>query len=85
MRHGKNEVRLQALHRAPPQPLTPSVVKLEGGPAVSMKPGQKSCVIKSIKLFKLAYTLSARSLVKHLKGAEATVLHSVSAERSEAP
>ena len=72
MRHGENEVRLQALHRAPPQPLTPSVVKLEGGPAVSMKPGQKSCVIKSIKS---AYTLSVQSLVKHLNGDEAAYLH----------
>ncbi len=32
MRHGENEVRLQALHRAPPQQLIPLVVKLEGGP-----------------------------------------------------
>ncbi len=40
----ENEVRLQALHRAPPQQPTPSVVKLEGGPAASVKPGQKSCV-----------------------------------------
>ncbi len=45
------------------------VVKPEGGPAVSMKPGQNSCVIKSIKS---AYTLSALSLVKHLKDDEAT-------------
>jgi hypothetical protein len=39
-----NAVRLQALHRAPPQLLTISVVKLEGGPAASVKPRQKSCV-----------------------------------------
>jgi hypothetical protein len=62
---GENEVRLQALPGAPPQQLTPSVVKPEGGPAASVKLGQKSCVIKSIKV---AYTLSAQSLVKHLKG-----------------
>jgi hypothetical protein len=67
MRYGENEVRLQALHRVPPQQPTPSVVKPEGGPAASVKPGQKSCVIKSIKV---AYTLSAQSLVKHLKGDE---------------
>jgi hypothetical protein len=36
---------------------------------VSVKPGQKSCVIKSIKS---AYTLTARSLVKHIKGDEAS-------------
>jgi hypothetical protein len=47
VRHGENEVRLQALHRAPPQQPTPSVVKLEGGPAVSVKPGQKGCVRSS--------------------------------------
>jgi hypothetical protein len=35
-------VRLQALHRAPPQQLTMSVAKPEGGPTVSGKPGQKS-------------------------------------------
>jgi hypothetical protein len=39
-----NAVRLHALHRAPPQQSTMSVVKLEGEPAASMKPGQKSCV-----------------------------------------
>ncbi len=77
-----NEVRLQALHRAPPLQPTPSVVKLEGGPAVSVKPGQKSCVIKSIKS---AYKLLARSLVKHLKGDEAAGLHIVGAKPSEAP
>jgi hypothetical protein len=78
-----NEVRLQALHRAPPKQPTLSVVKLEGGPAESVKLGQKSCVIKSIKS---AYTLSARSLVKHpLKGDEAAGLHIVGAEPSEAP
>ncbi len=37
-------VRLQDLHRAPPQQPTLSVVKQEGGPAASVKPGQKSCV-----------------------------------------
>ncbi len=59
------------------------VVKLEGEPAASVKPGQKSCVIKSIKS---AYTLSARSLVKHpLKGDKAAGLHIVGAEPSEAP
>ncbi len=42
-----NAVRLQALHRAPPQQPTMSVVKPEGGPAASMKPGQKSCVRSS--------------------------------------
>ncbi len=47
MRHSEKEVGLQALHRAPPQQLTPSVVKLEGGPAASVKPGQKSCVRSS--------------------------------------
>ncbi len=68
MRHGENHVRLQALHRAPPQQPTPSVVKPEGRPAESVKPGQENCVIKSIS----AYTLSARSLVKHLEGFEAS-------------
>ncbi len=47
VRHGENDVRLQALHRAPPQQPTPSVVKLEGGPAVSVKLGQKCCVRSS--------------------------------------
>ncbi len=82
MRHGENEVRLQALHRAPPQQPTLSVVKPEGKPAASVKLGQKSCMIKSIKA---AYTLSARSLVKHLKGDEATDLHIIGAKPSEAP
>jgi hypothetical protein len=63
-----------------PQQPTPSVVKLEGGPAASVKLGQKSCVIKS------AYTLSAQSQVKHpLKGDESTGLHIVSMEPSESP
>jgi hypothetical protein len=39
-----NAVRLQALQEAPPQQLTMSVVKPEGGSAASVKPGQKSCV-----------------------------------------
>ncbi len=39
MRHGENHVRLQALHRAPPQQPTPSVVKPEGRPAASVKLG----------------------------------------------
>jgi hypothetical protein len=82
VRHGENEVRLQALHRAYPQQPTLSVVKLEGGPAASVKPGQKSCVIK---LIKLAYTLLARSLVKHLKGDETAGLHIVGKKPSEAP
>ncbi len=42
-----NAVRLQTLHRAPPQQLIMSVVKPEGGPAASVKPGQKSCVRSS--------------------------------------
>jgi hypothetical protein len=76
-------MRLQALHRAPPQQQTPSVLKQEGGPAASMKPGQKSYVIK---LIKSAYTLSAWSLVKHpLKDDEAAGLHIVGTEPSEAP
>ncbi len=78
-----NVVRLQALHRAPPQQTTLLVVKLEGGPAASVKPGQKSCVIKSIKS---AYTLLARSLVQHpLKGDKAAGLHIVGMEPCEAP
>jgi hypothetical protein len=68
VRHGENHVRLQALHRAAPQQPTPSVVKPEGRPAASMKLGQESCVIKSIS----AYTLLARSLVKHLEGDKAS-------------
>jgi hypothetical protein len=68
VRHGENHVRLQALHRALPQQPTPSVVKPEGRPAASVKPGQESCVIKLIS----AYTLSARSLVKHLEGDKAS-------------
>jgi hypothetical protein len=47
VRHCENEARLQALQRAPPQQPTPTVVKLEGGPAASVKPGQKSCVRSS--------------------------------------
>jgi hypothetical protein len=47
VRHGENEVRLQALHRAPPQQPTPSVVKPEGRPGVSVKPGQEGCVRSS--------------------------------------
>ncbi len=35
-------MRLQALHRAPPQQPTPLVVKLEGRPAASVKPGLES-------------------------------------------
>ncbi len=68
MRHGENHVRLQALDRAPPQQPTLSVVKTEGRPAASVKPGQESYVIKSIS----AYTLLARSLVKHIEGDEAS-------------
>ncbi len=55
MRHGENEVRLQALHRAPPKQPIVLVVKLEGGPAASIKPGQESCVRSSGII-----TLSAR-------------------------
>ncbi len=55
MRHGENEVRWQALHRAPPQQPTPSVVKPEGNPAASVKLGQESCVRSSGII-----TLSAR-------------------------
>jgi hypothetical protein len=47
VRHGENHVRLQALHRASPQQLTLSVVKPEGRPAASMKPGQEGCVRSS--------------------------------------
>jgi hypothetical protein len=50
-----NAMRLQSLHRAPPQQLTPSVVKPEGGPAASVKTGQESCVRSSGII-----TLSAR-------------------------
>jgi hypothetical protein len=57
-------------------------VKPEGGPAASLKLGQKSCVIKSIKA---ASTLSAQSLLKHLKGDEAADLHIIGAKPSEAP
>jgi hypothetical protein len=39
--------RLQALHRAPLQQPTVSVVKPEGGPAASVKLGQESCVRSS--------------------------------------
>jgi hypothetical protein len=55
VRHGENHVRLQALHRAPPQQPTPSVVKPEGRPAASVKPGQESCVRSNETV-----TLSAR-------------------------
>ncbi len=47
MRHGVNVARLQALDRAPPQQPTLSVVKPEGGPAASVKLGQKSSVRSS--------------------------------------
>jgi hypothetical protein len=50
-----NHVRLQALHRAPPQQPTLSVVKPEGRPAASVKPGQEGCVRSSGTV-----TLSAR-------------------------
>ncbi len=40
----ETEVRFQALHRAPPRQPTPLVVKPEGRPAASVKPGQESCV-----------------------------------------
>jgi hypothetical protein len=47
VRHGEKEVRLQALDRAPLQQPTASVVKLEGVPAASVKPGTKElCEIK---------------------------------------
>jgi hypothetical protein len=46
---------IAALHRAPPQQPTMSVVKPEGGPAASVKPGQESCVRSSGII-----TLSAR-------------------------
>jgi hypothetical protein len=39
--------RFQALHRAPLQQSTVSVVKPEGGPAASVKLGQESCVRSS--------------------------------------
>jgi hypothetical protein len=55
VRHGMIVVRLQALHRAPLQQPTMSVVKLEGGPAASVKPVQKNCVRSSGII-----TLSAR-------------------------
>ncbi len=57
MRDGENEMKLQALHRAPPQQPTPSVVKPVEGPAAIVKPGQKSCVRSSGII-----TLSARGL-----------------------
>jgi hypothetical protein len=47
-----------------------------------MKPGQKICVIKSIKA---AYKLSAQSLVKHLKGDKAADLHIIGRKTSKAP
>ncbi len=47
MRYDLNAVRLQALHGAPTLQLTMSVMKLEGGPAASVKPGQKICVRSS--------------------------------------
>jgi hypothetical protein len=50
-----NAVRLQLSTGLPPKQLTMSVVKLEGGPAASMKPGQKSCMRSSEII-----TLSAR-------------------------
>jgi hypothetical protein len=53
--HGENEVRLHALRRVPPQQPIPSAVKPEGGPAASLKLGQKSCVISGRII-----TLSAR-------------------------
>ncbi len=81
MRHGESEI--AGSPQGSPQQPTLSVVKLEGGPAASVKSGQKGFVIKSVKS---AYTLLARSLVKHpSKGDEAAGLHIVSAEPSEAP
>ncbi len=47
MRHGENPVRLQALARAPPQQPTLLVVKPEGRPAASVKPGQEGYVRSS--------------------------------------
>ncbi len=55
MRQGESEVRLQALHNAPPQQLTTSVVKPEERPAASGNPGQESYVRSSGII-----TLSAR-------------------------
>ncbi len=57
-----NVVRLQALHRVPPQQPTMSVVKPEGGPAASMKPGEESCVRSSGII-----TLSARGASDSLR------------------
>jgi hypothetical protein len=42
-----NVVRLQDIHRAPPQQPTMLVVKPEGGSRASVKPEQKSCVRSS--------------------------------------
>jgi hypothetical protein len=48
VRHGENYVRLQALHRTPPQQPTLSAVKPEGRPegrpAANVKPGQEGYV-----------------------------------------
>ncbi len=65
-----NAVRLQALHRAPPQQPTMSVVKLEGGPAASVKSGQKSCVRSSGII-----TLSARGPRMKPALVEATIIN----------
>ncbi len=77
-----DEVRLQALHRAPPPPTQPTV---------SCETGRRTCSerqtwTEELCEIKPAYTLSVRSLVKHpLKGNEATASHIVGAEPSEAP
>jgi hypothetical protein len=56
-----NAVRMQALHRAPPPEANYVVVKPEGGPAESMKPGQENYVRSSGIITLLARQLSDSS------------------------
>ncbi len=74
VRHGENEVRLQALHRAPPQQPTPLVVKPEGRPAASVKPGRESCVRSSGIIALSVRELSAR---RRSASEEATMINQV--------
>jgi hypothetical protein len=74
VRHSVNWVRLQALHRAPPQQ-----------PTVGCEAGERETGTEELCEIKSAYTLLAQSLVKHpLKGDESAGLR-IGAEPSEAP
>ncbi len=70
-----NAVRLQALHRTPPQQPTMLVVKQEGGPAVSVKVGQKNCVRSSGIITLLARWPSDSFGTKHTAEEDTMINH----------